>query len=68
MSAFGHDALYRMAERYYAHGQIDAAIDALLRLLGEDADHSDAHAFLALCLVKRSACTRPRWRRGARWS
>lgn len=53
MSAFGHDALYRMAERYYAHGQIDAAIDALLRLLGEDADHSDAHAFLALCLVKR---------------
>lgn len=53
MSAYGSDTLYRMAERYYAHGQTDAAIDALLRLLGEDADHADAHAFLALCLIKR---------------
>ncbi|MGO1069401.1 tetratricopeptide repeat protein [Lysobacter sp. CA199] len=53
MSAHGTDHLYRMAERYYAHGRVDAAIDALLRLLGEDAEQADAHAFLALCLVKR---------------
>lgn len=53
MNAASSEALYRMAERYYAHGQLDATIDALLRLLGEDADHSDAHAFLALCLIKR---------------
>ncbi|MGH8079338.1 MAG: tetratricopeptide repeat protein [Lysobacter sp.] len=53
MNAHGNDYFYRMAERYYAHGQIDEAIDALLRLLGEDAEQSDAHAFLALCLVKR---------------
>jgi len=53
MSARGGEYLYRMAERYYAHGQIDEAIDALLRLLGDDADQADAHAFLALCLVKR---------------
>lgn len=53
MSVPGGDYLYHMAERYYGHGQIDQAIDALLRLLSEDADHADAHAFLALCLVKR---------------
>lgn len=48
-----HDHFYYMAERYYAHGRIDSAIDALLQSLGEDPDRSDAHAFLALCLIKR---------------
>lgn len=53
MNDAGHGYWLQMAERYYAHGQINEAIDALLRLLGEDPDQAGAHAFLALCLVKR---------------
>lgn len=49
-----HDHFYRMAERYYANGQVDDAIDMLLQSLGEDPDQSDAHAFLSLCLIKRN--------------
>lgn len=49
-----HDHFYRMAERYYANGQVDDAIGMLLQALGEDPDQSDAHAFLSLCLIKRN--------------
>lgn len=42
-----------LARRHYGHGQVDQAIDVLLRLLGEDPDLAEAHALLAFCLLKR---------------
>lgn len=45
--------LMERAQRLYDTGQVDASIDLLTRLLGEHPDDADAHALLALCLVRR---------------
>ena len=45
--------LMQRAQRLYDNGQVDASIDLLTRLLGEQPDDADAHALLALCLVRR---------------
>lgn len=45
---------FSIAEQQHARGQIDAAIETLTRVLGEDPDDGDAHAFLAICLLKRN--------------
>ena len=44
---FGH------AQRMLDNGQVEQAMDALIRLLGENPDDGDAHALLSLCLVRR---------------
>lgn len=41
------------ALRLMRGGHHDQAIDVLTRVLGEAPDHSDAHAILALCLIRR---------------
>lgn len=45
--------LLEHALRLMHGGHIDQSIDVLTRVLGEDPDHSDAHAVLAFCLVSR---------------
>ena len=45
--------LMERAQRLYDNGQIDASIELLTRLLGEQPDDADAHALLSLCLVRR---------------
>lgn len=45
--------LMERAQRLYDNGQIDASIDLLTRFLGEHPDDANAHALLALCLVRR---------------
>jgi Flp pilus assembly protein TadD len=41
------------AERLYQIGQLDGAIDELRRMLTEDPDVAEAHAWLALCLLRK---------------
>lgn len=42
-----------IAEKQYSRGQVDAAIDTLTRILGDNPDCGDAHALLAISLLKR---------------
>ena len=48
-----HHQWFDRALEMYQAGHEDNSIDLLTRLLGEDPDHADAHALLALCLVQR---------------
>jgi tetratricopeptide (TPR) repeat protein len=41
------------AEHLYAIGHVDGAIDELKRALTDDPDHAEAHAWLALCLLRK---------------
>jgi tetratricopeptide (TPR) repeat protein len=43
----------RRAGAQLARGQVDAAIETLAMLLGDEPDDADAHALLALCLARR---------------
>lgn len=52
MNDFGTRAIH-IAEQQLGRGQADAAIDTLVRLLGDDPDNSHAHGMLALCLLKQ---------------
>lgn len=45
--------LLERAQHLLELGQIDQAIETLIRLLGDDPEHADAHALLALCLIRR---------------
>lgn len=45
--------LLQHAQDQLARGQVEASIETLAALLGSDPDHADAHALLALCLVRR---------------
>ncbi len=45
--------LFGRAQRMLDNGQVDQAINALTKLLGEDPDDGDAHALLSLCLIRR---------------
>ncbi len=47
------DRLLQHALQLMHGGHHDQAIDVLTRVLGEAPDHSDAHAILASCLVRR---------------
>jgi tetratricopeptide (TPR) repeat protein len=45
--------LLERAEHLYAIGHVDGAIDQLKRALTDDPDHAEAHAWLALCLLRK---------------
>lgn len=49
----GNDAWFRHAQLMLERGQTEQAMDALTELLGDDPDDGDAHALLAICLVRR---------------
>jgi predicted Zn-dependent protease len=49
----GHERDLERAERLYAIGQIDGAIDTLRRVLSDDPDQPEAHAWLAACLLRK---------------
>lgn len=47
------DRELRRAEHLNSIGQVDGAIDTLKRVLTDDPDHADAHALLAICLLRK---------------
>jgi len=49
----GSQRFLERAEHFYEIGQIDGAIDQLKRALTEDPDLAEAHAWLALCLLRK---------------
>lgn len=48
-----HQHLFDRAREQLQRGQVEAAIETLAALLGEDPDDAAGHALLALCLVRR---------------
>ena len=48
-----HARSLELAQEQLQRGQALAAIETLARVLGEDPEDADAHALLALCLVRR---------------
>lgn len=53
MSQVDSQRLLQRADDLLVRGDVDQAISTLTMLLGEDPEESDAHALLALCLVRR---------------
>lgn len=53
MNAQALDRLFTQALEMYERGLNDRCIELLVRVLGDDPDHADAHAVLALALVER---------------
>lgn len=47
------DSEFATVERLYSIGQHDGAIESLKRLLSEDPDDAEAHAWLAACLLRK---------------
>lgn len=48
-----HERAFRLAQDQLHRGQVDQAIETLAEILGESPDEADAHALLALCLVRK---------------
>lgn len=53
MSGAHTQRLLAHAEEMLQQGHVDQTIDVLTRILGEDPDEADAHALLALALIRR---------------
>jgi tetratricopeptide (TPR) repeat protein len=49
----GPQRFIERAEHFYAIGHVDGAIDELKRALTDDPDDAEAHAWLALCLLRK---------------
>ncbi len=53
MSGISTQRAFQRAQDQLGRGQVPQAIDTLAGLLGDDPEHADAHALLAICLVRR---------------